>query len=139
MPSALNAHLVSLFESHVEGLQGVSRRKMFGCESFFRDGSIFGLIWKADRIGLKLKEPQSFEALLGLPGAEVWKAGTMAMSHWVLVPESFHDDEEALQDWIRRAHQETDAKVAKKEKARPKASPQRKSAAAPPKKKPRAR
>ncbi len=89
---------------------------MFGCESFFRDGSIFGLIWKDDRIGLKLRKPQSFQALVDLPGAEVWKAGTMAMSHWVLVPESFHDDEDTLKAWIVRVHQDTDGKAPKKVK-----------------------
>jgi hypothetical protein len=40
-----------------------------------------------------------------------------AVSHWLLVPESFHDDDEALATWAREAHATafpTEKKPAKK-------------------------
>jgi TfoX/Sxy family transcriptional regulator of competence genes len=109
--------LLKLFEEQSASLPSVSRRKMFGCEAFFKDGSIFGLIWKTGRIGLKFPDEASFQEAMSLPGAGPWKAGPMAMSHWVLVPETFHADVKALRRWIARAHAQaspkTKAKVAR--------------------------
>jgi TfoX/Sxy family transcriptional regulator of competence genes len=99
-------HLLDLFEAGAEGLASVTRRKMFGCEAFFRMGTIFGLIWKEGRIGLKFPDDATFNEAMALAGSAPWKAGTKVMSRWVLVPESFHDDEAALADWIRRSHAE---------------------------------
>jgi TfoX/Sxy family transcriptional regulator of competence genes len=98
------AELHRLFEAGVDGLPGVDQKRMFGCDGFFREGTIFGLIWKEGRIGLKLPEPQAFEEAMALPGSIPWTAGNMTMSQWVLVPESFHQDKATLFGWIRRAH-----------------------------------
>jgi TfoX/Sxy family transcriptional regulator of competence genes len=100
------ATLLHLLERHAGPLAGVTRRKMFGCEAFFRDAAIFALIWKEGRIGLKLPVGASFDEAMALPGALPWRAGTMAMSHWVLVPESFHSAPKSLSRWVVRAHDE---------------------------------
>lgn len=83
---------------------GVTQRKMFGCNAFFADKTIFGLIWKTGRIGLKLPERDSYDAVMGLDGAQPWTAGKRTMSHWVLVPPAFHDDPATLQHWAKIAH-----------------------------------
>lgn len=88
------------------GLPPHETRRMFGCDAFFVDGEIFALIWKTGRIGVKLTEAGEFAALAALPGAEPWCAGPKAMAHWLLTPEEFHDDPEALAPWLKRAHAE---------------------------------
>lgn len=118
--SALD-HLLELFEEHSAGLRGVTRLKMFGCEAFFHQGRIFGMIWKTGRIGLKFPEDASFDEAMALPGSAPWKPGAVAMSRWVLMPEAFYDDTETLAQWIARAHAQVQAKAAKPAK-KPKAS-----------------
>ena len=61
-------------------------------------------MWKEGRIALKL--PRSAGELLLSPGARPWSIGAKKMGAWVLVPESFHDDADALASWARRAHAE---------------------------------
>lgn len=100
---SLVEHLVSLLLERTASLDGVGRRKMFGCEAFFRDGTIFALVWKEGRIALKLPDPALFSELRALPGSHPWSPGAMKMSSWLLVPEDFHDDEERLDLWVRRA------------------------------------
>ena len=51
---------VSLDQAAV-GLKKVAWRRMFGCDAVFADGTIFGLIWKEGRIGLKLPDAAEFE------------------------------------------------------------------------------
>lgn len=104
--SSLSEFLLSLLQEASESLPGVTPRRMFGCDALFADGAIFALIWKTGRIGLKIQDPGQFAELLALPGAERWAPGSTAMAHWVLVPESFHDDGELLETWVRRAHQQ---------------------------------
>ena len=103
--STLHPHLLELLEASTSTLPDVSRRTMFGCEALFAHQAIFALVWKTGRIGLKLTDPVLFDELHGLPGAERWSpGGKMTMSHWLLVPESFHDDTEALKRWAQQAH-----------------------------------
>lgn len=130
-------HLKELVEEHAGALPGVSTRKMFGCEAFFREGSIFGLVWKDGRIGLKFQEDASLHQAMGLKGADPWSPGRATMSHWVLMPESMHDDTEALGEWVVRAHAQTVEKPPKKPKMKKTAAAKTKRA--PPKKKPPAR
>src|SRR5687768_10499929 len=99
--STLNSHLLSLVEESSKGLPGVGMRKMFGCEALFANGSIYSLIWKTGRIGVKIPDAAQFQELMAIDGSEPWSPGSnMTMSHWVLVPESFHDDAEALKTWV---------------------------------------
>jgi len=85
-------------------MPNVTWRRMFGCQGVFASGQIFGLIWKAGRIGLRLPEPTAFEELMASEGAAPWTAGTKTMSNWVLVPEAFHSDPDPLRAWAERAH-----------------------------------
>jgi TfoX/Sxy family transcriptional regulator of competence genes len=97
-------YLIELVEDSARGLADVARRRMFGCDAYFTGEQIFVLLWKAGRIGVRLPDPAAHEKLLALDGAEPWQIGEKTMSHWVLVPEEFHDDAEALTPWIRQAH-----------------------------------
>lgn len=118
---ALTTHLLEQFEHNASGLSGVTRRKMFGCECFFRDGTMFGLIWKDGRIGLKFPDDATFKEASALAGADPWSPGGAAkMKSWVLVPEGFHDDDDALAQWIRRSHALTSAKPVKEKPAKKK-------------------
>ena len=102
--TALLEDLLARLEAVAAALPAVTRKKMFGCEALFADGTIFALIWKTGRIGLKLPDAAAFEGLMALPGAAPWQAGEKVMGHWVLVPEAFHADEPALRGWAERAH-----------------------------------
>ena len=103
--AALKSYLTELIESCSRDLAQVTQRRMFGSNAFFTNGKIFALEWD-DRIGVKLAEPAEYAALLALPGAQRWSPnGKAPMSKWLLVPESFHDDEDALAEWVRKAHQ----------------------------------
>jgi TfoX/Sxy family transcriptional regulator of competence genes len=102
----LYPHLLSLIEEASDRLPAVSKRLMFGCEALFADHSIYALVWKTGRIGVRLPDAARFAELMAVDGAEQWSPGkNMTMSHWVLVPESFHDDTDSLGEWVRRAYQ----------------------------------
>lgn len=101
---SLDAYLSDLVSGLVEELPEVSTRRMFGCDAWFANGHIFSLVWDA-RVAVKLPEPAHFEALAAMDGAEPWSPmPSRPMSHWLLVPEAFHDDVEALQPWVELAH-----------------------------------
>jgi TfoX/Sxy family transcriptional regulator of competence genes len=101
--TALEA-LRSLLAEVCSPLPKVAERRMFGCDAFFAADTIFGLIWKAGRIGLKLPDRAHYEELLAMPGAAPWTAGDRTMAHWVLVPPEFHADPARLAPWSKRAH-----------------------------------
>jgi TfoX/Sxy family transcriptional regulator of competence genes len=104
MPSPQHEYLQSLLDESSASLPGVTYRRMFGCHAAFANGAVYGLIWKTGRIALKFPDPETRQTLLSMPGAEPWTAGTKTMREWVLVPESFHDDEDLLREWVQRAH-----------------------------------
>lgn len=102
---SLLAHLSALVEDAAARLPRVSRKRMFGCDAFFAGERIFALVWKDGRIGVKLGEPADYEEMSGMTGAEPWSPnGKVVMGKWLLVPESMHDDAEALAEWLARAH-----------------------------------
>lgn len=104
--NSLLHYLKTLIEDAAAPLPMVHARRMFGCDTLFADGNIFALVWKDGRLGLRLSDAALYEALMALPGAEPWAVadGHKPMSHWVLVPEAFHDDPPALAAWTARAH-----------------------------------
>lgn len=123
MPDDRTQLLASL-EGAVRGLSDVHKRRMFGCDALFRGSAIFGLIWKTGRIGLKLTDGAAFDELMACEGSAPWSAGTKTMSHWVLVPPSFHNDATALRRWARLAYDRAGTapalkKTADKKTARP--------------------
>jgi TfoX/Sxy family transcriptional regulator of competence genes len=101
-----NKHLYDLLEEAAGPLPAVSHKRMFGCDALFAEGNIFGLIWKEGRIGVRLPDAAAYDELLAIPNAKPWSIDKLAkpMSHWVLVPESFHDDMPSLARWVTRAH-----------------------------------
>ncbi len=107
-------YLIELIELSTPGLRDISMRRMFGCDAFFAGDRIFALLWKTERIGVKLTDPEAYARLLALPGAEPWQIGAKIMSNWVLVPEEMHDDSEALGLWVRMAHGHAHGGPAKK-------------------------
>ena len=100
--------LSELVAETVSRLPGISKKRMFGCDAFFRSGQIFALIWKTGRIGVRLPDESIHQALMVSEGAEPWqvysKPTTKPMKHWVLVPESFHDDTVELASWLGQAY-----------------------------------
>jgi TfoX/Sxy family transcriptional regulator of competence genes len=104
MPAADHDHLRKLLDEAARDLADVTPKRMFGCDALFAGGSIFALIWKTGRIGVKLPAPALHDKLMQTPGAEPWTAGDRTMSQWVLVPESFHSAPESLKHWVSQAH-----------------------------------
>lgn len=98
-----------VMEEASAGLLEVHEKRMFGCDAFFAGSAIYGLVWKTGRIGLKFTDPAVFAELMAMPGAAPWTAGDRTMSHWVLVPEPFHDDPLRLRAWVERAHRDAAA------------------------------
>ncbi len=112
-------HLNELVEESTRGLAEVVKKRMFGCDAYFVGDGIFALIWKTGRIGVRLTDETAYAELLALEGAEPWGAGPKQMAHWVLVPEAFHDGDEACEAWVRRAYQQNrGAKAAAKKVAK---------------------
>lgn len=98
--------LSELVAETVSRLTGISKRRMFGCDAYFRAGQIFALIWRTGRIGVRLPDNTIYGALLAMEGAEPWqvKPSAKPMQHWVLVPEAFHDDTLELASWLGQAY-----------------------------------
>jgi TfoX/Sxy family transcriptional regulator of competence genes len=127
--SSLLEHLRDTLHEACSALPGVTPKKMFGCDTVFAEGAIFGLIWKAGRIGLKVPEPSQYRELMAMPGSEAWGPDGRPMSHWVLVPESFHDDTDELLKWTKLAHGHAlSAARDKEKKAKPKAKAEKRPA-----------
>lgn len=82
--------LEALLNSAANSLSKVTSKKLFGCYALWVNDNVFALVWKHGRIGVKLPDESTYENLMSQSGAEPWKAGPMKMSHWVLVPETFH-------------------------------------------------
>src|SRR5262245_40237351 len=107
MGKASKEYLLELEETingAAAGLTSVVGKRMLGCLARFAKDAVFGLVWKEGRIGVRLPEEATFDELMAHKGAAPWKAGGMKMSHWVLVPETMHDDDRGLAKWVAKAH-----------------------------------
>jgi len=109
------AELEDILNTATKGLPNTTSKKMFGCHAIWADGNVFALVWKHGRIGVKLPDETPYTSLMGLSGAEPWKAGPMQMAHWVLVPESFHSKPTEIKKWAAKAY-ELCSKLEKKPK-----------------------
>lgn len=83
-------------------------QKMFGGHGFFApNGGMFAGIVTDDAIMLKLEDPIAKAELIGL-GGHAWvyqgRDKPMTMASWIIVPESFYDDQELFSGWAKRAH-----------------------------------
>jgi hypothetical protein len=103
-------HLKEMMLDSAVGLADVVPKKMFGCDALFRGGArakdqIFALVWKEDRLGVRLPDEAAFHDAMKLDGAAPWAPmGTKGMAHWVLLPEEMHDVPEDVAAWVARAH-----------------------------------
>ncbi len=95
--------LKATFDGAMAGLDAVEPKRLFGCDGYFVNGNIFGLVWKEGRLGLRLTDEAKQLEVLGLAGADPWKAGPMIMKHWVLVPMDWHRKPSVLKQWARLA------------------------------------
>ncbi|MFO0673610.1 MAG: TfoX/Sxy family protein [Polyangiaceae bacterium] len=100
-PKELSAKL----EAAAAALSGVERKRMPGGYALFASGKIFANVTLDGRIGLKLPVAWCFEDLAGRPGAGPWKLGQRLMEGWVLVPESFHESDALLLEWVTRSYE----------------------------------
>lgn len=105
-------------------------RRMFGGHGFFApNGGMFAGIVTDEQIILKLEEGPARDELVSL-GGHAWiydgADRPMTMASWIVIPEAFMDDAEALARWTRRAHALVPAKKAKAASKR--AKPARKAA-----------
>ena len=106
-------------EAAIGELPGVSRKRMFGCDAYFHNDKIFSLVWKEERIGVKLPDEASFAELSKVKGVEPWSpGGKMTMGAWLLVPAAWNEDEDKLAPWVARAHAQAGMATAKKKAAK---------------------
>lgn len=101
--SAEVTQLTSVVEDITADWRGIKRRRMFGCNAFFRDGAIFALIWVTGRVGVKLTDASLYATAAALPGTEAWQAGGRTTRHWVLLPAAMNVAPEELRAWLRCA------------------------------------
>jgi TfoX/Sxy family transcriptional regulator of competence genes len=106
MSNDVISKLEAILNAATVGLAKVESKKMFGCHALWAHGNVFALVWKHGRVGLKLPNELSYSALMKISGSEPWKAGPVKMSHWVLVPETFHKKSGELKKWAAKAHSE---------------------------------
>lgn len=105
-------------------------QKMFGGHGFFApNGGMFAGIVTDDAVMLKIEDPTAKAELIAL-GGHAWiyqgRDKPMTMASWIIIPESFYDDQELFSAWARRAHTLVPPKklsVKKKSKDAPKAKP----------------
>ncbi len=91
------ARVLELFET----LDGLSRRKMMGGLSIYRDGTIFAMVSRDGRIFLKARG--DFADTLAAEGCVQFGADHgHKMPYWTL-PDAALDDPDAACDWARRA------------------------------------
>ena len=95
--------LRDLVDDASAALPAVERKRMFGCDAWWAAGKIYALVWDG-RIGLKLPDPAEYATVMAMEGASAWSPGRSKMSAWVLVPEAFNDDGDALRAWVGKAH-----------------------------------
>lgn len=99
-------------------------QKMFGGHGFFApNGGMFAGIVTDDEIIFKLADAEAKAALIsegGHPWTYAGKQKPMTMAEWIVVPDAFYDDPEALAAWAKRAHRLAPPKLKKAGKAAPK-------------------
>jgi TfoX/Sxy family transcriptional regulator of competence genes len=99
-PSDLSAKL----EAAALHLPRIEKKRMPGGYALFVAGKIFANITIEGRIGVKLTMPWAFEDLAARPGSGSWVLGQKVMEHWVLLPEALAASDDALREWVERAH-----------------------------------
>ena len=109
--------LVDLFRA-LQPEVGGEPRQMFGYPCAFEDGQMFAGLF-GDGLFLRLGEEERL-ALLALPGAAPFAPMGRPSKHYVVLPPSMLEDEEAVKGWMRRsrAYAQTLPPKAKKSRAK---------------------
>jgi TfoX/Sxy family transcriptional regulator of competence genes len=124
--SELIAHLQELVQEAVAPLAGVTRRRVLRSDGWFVRGSLFTLVNRDARIVVRLDDLAAQDEAHALAGAAGWAIGKKKpMRAWVLLPETFHDDPEAIAGWVKRAWELAPKKVAKKTPSKRRKNPSR--------------
>mgnify|MGYP000355233563 CR=1 FL=1 len=98
---AFDESLAARIRDALARTKGVEERKMFGCVCFLLNGNALAGVWK-DRLIARLG-PDEGEAALLEPHVRKFDITGKPMKNWVAVePEGIEDDEQ-LNEWIRRA------------------------------------
>lgn len=97
--------LRAALDSAVEDLADIDWKRMFGCDAIFRDGTIFGLVWKEGRTGLKFTDSEGFESRMAFEGSDRWGPSGRMTKHWILISESITTDAQLLKEWARISHE----------------------------------
>ena len=98
---SLDADLMSILLDAVEGLPGVTRKRMFGFEALWAEGRIFAL---AANGRITLKHPDLAQLSGTRPFMVRLGKKTARPARWIVAPESFHDDPHELRKWARKAY-----------------------------------
>lgn len=99
---AYDSTMAGLLEDALAGLDGVTRRRMFGALAFWVDGEMFALVGE-EGIVLKLSETDRVEAL-AMPESEVFSPGGPPMKALIVLSADILDSAPILADWVRRSH-----------------------------------
>lgn len=117
-PSSMTTFLFETVDEATSKLHAVGKTKMLVSTGWTRGGKVFTFVLpKLGRIAVKLvNEPEERE-LEALDGTERLRIGKKAPAkNWYLLPESMHDDAEALRLWLGRAYASLPAKPEPKKK-----------------------
>jgi TfoX/Sxy family transcriptional regulator of competence genes len=97
-------HLRISLQQVMSDLEGVTWKKMFGCDAAFRDGTIFALVWKEGRIGLKYLDDDEFEVRISHQGSNRWEPGGRTTKYWVLIPTEIVENKSELKQWTEKSY-----------------------------------
>ena len=109
--------LVQLFKA-LQPEVGGEPRQMFGFPCAFEHGQMFAGLF-GDGLFVRLGEEERL-ALLALPGAAPFSPMGRASKHYVVLPPSMLEDEEAVKGWMRRSRAYAQTLPPKAKKARAK-------------------
>jgi TfoX/Sxy family transcriptional regulator of competence genes len=101
---SLIVHLQDQLQAIAERCGPFERRKVLASDGWFAGGKLFALVTRKGRVVVKLADPAAQDALLALPGTTPWQIGKRApMRAWLQLPESMHDEPDALFRWVQAA------------------------------------
>ena len=107
MSDPLPPQPVMLLEQLCEGLGDVELTRAYGYDAVATRGRAYALVIPDGRLAVRLPDWDLFTAAFELPGSEPLYEDERRVGHWVLLPAAVRDDEGALGEWLRRAHELT--------------------------------
>lgn len=98
---------VGLLEQLCEGLGDVEPTRAHGYDAVAARGRAYALVGPQGRIAVRLPDWDLFTHAFELPGSEPLYEDGRRVGHWVLLPAEVGHDDNALGEWVRRAHELT--------------------------------